>query len=113
MGYAIICNARKGRNKGNKGIKFLALVDRDKSKNLWWVSDNPSLIIDFYKEETAIKTCKRLKLNKPRVVPYQHAVSIISRQGENLWEAEKESMHEAAMYSVEEGWDGHKDSDSA
>lgn len=101
MGYAIICKARKGKKLG---VRFLALVDRDKTKQMWWISDNPSLIIQFHKEETAIRTCSRLKLNKPRVVSYQDAVSIISRQSDTICDTLNETMHEAAMDSIEEGW---------
>ena len=96
--FAIICDARAGQDKG---IEVLALVDRKKSKNIWWTSDDASIILGYVKESAAISACNNINFNSPRVVPLKVAVQFIKEQ-------ESEIMNNAALDDAEAGWDGHK-----
>lgn len=98
MGYAIICDARKG---SGLGINTLALVDRALTKSTWWTSDNPSLILNYQSKSAALYARKRLKMNQPMVVTFESAVKIIRDQMNEI-------THQEAMASTEDGWDGHK-----
>lgn len=100
--YAIICDARMG---DSLGINTLALVDRKKSKKLWWTSDNVTLILGYKKRDAAVWASKRLKRNNARVVDYNAAMQIIASQ--NL-EINHTLDHQAGMAAMEDGWDGHK-----
>jgi hypothetical protein len=103
--YAIICDARKGENLG---ISHLALVDRTKRKDLWWVSDNPSSVMDFKKYDVAKRQLKRLKYNNARIVHVEKAKEILESQSRSISEVEEERLMEEAMDSAEMGWDAHK-----
>lgn len=99
MGYAIVCDARKGESLG---IGTLALVDRAKTKKLWWTSDDPFLILHYQKMDAALFAAKRLTRNNAHVVSYSDAVNAIAEQA-------KEISHQEAMMDSEMGWDAHKD----
>ena len=96
MTYAIICDARKGFSKG---IEYLALVDRAKTKSLWRTSDDASIVMQFRKKEAAEFSLKRLKMNNPKVVIYKEAVDIVNQQEEATSDIE---------CAEELGWDAHK-----
>jgi hypothetical protein len=98
VGYAIICDSRKG---GGIGIDTLALVDRKLTKSTWWTSDDTGKILNYRKLSAADFACKRLRKNHARVVDYKDACRIISEQANEI-------IHHEAMSSIEEGWDGHK-----
>lgn len=98
MSFAIIQNARVGKRLG---IAFLGLVDRAKTKRLWWTSDDPSLLMRFDHKGAAVNAAKRLRRNNAQAVPYSHAVRVLREQSANI-------DHEIAMDAMEEGWDGHK-----
>lgn len=100
MGYAIICNARKGHNLG---VDVLGLVDRSKSKRLWWTSDAPNLLLIYQKRDAADFAAKRLRKNKPRVVPADEARRLLTSQSRNICRAEIEADHAAAMAEAEAG----------
>lgn len=106
MSYAIICNARKG---ASLGVGVLGLVDRSKSKSLWWTSDAPNLLLIYQKRDAADFAAKRLRQNRPRVVAADEARRLLSSQSRNICRAENEADHAAAMADAEAGWDGHKD----
>ncbi|MFZ3584428.1 hypothetical protein ACOI1H_20025 [Loktanella sp. DJP18] len=55
--FAIICKARKG---AEQGVHKLALVDRTKSRTLWWTDKNPSIIEQFASEAAAQDRCLAL-----------------------------------------------------
>jgi len=98
MGYAIVCDARK---RYDLGIEVLALVDRAKTKKTWWTSDNANLILHYRKESAAQFTCRRLRKNNARVVPYGEAIGMIEEQAQDIERAEN-------MDTDEQGWDAHK-----
>ncbi len=98
MSYAIICDARKGESLG---IEVLALVDRSKSKRLWWTSDDAGIAIQYIKLDAARFACKRLRRNNARVVPFADAKRMLHGQSNEI-------MHNEAMSDTEAGWDGHK-----
>jgi len=105
MSYAIICDARKG---GKLGVDTLALVDRSKSRRLWWTSDNPRIAISYRSRDAAEFAAGRLRRNRARVVPFDQAVRILNQQAEGVRDAEREFEHQSALAACEEGWDGHK-----
>lgn len=96
--FAIICKARKGQKKG---IRYLALVDRRKTKKTWWTSDSEWLIMRFKDIKAAKKARSRLSLNNPEIVSYRFAVSTIQEQ-------ENDILHYEALAESELGWDAHK-----
>ena len=95
MGYAIICKARKGRELG---IEYLALVDRNKTRHIWWTSDNPELIMKFNKESVARVQASKLARNEPEVIAYTQACRYITEQETEL------THHE----EPDQSWDAHK-----
>lgn len=102
-GYTIICNARTG-----KGINTLALVDRKKTKRLWWTSDDVCLAICYESYRAARFACSRLRYNHPRVVPFKEAAATLRRQAEDRMAMERQWEHEEGCAAMEAGWDGHK-----
>lgn len=102
--YCIVCNARKGKTMG---VRILGLVDRAKTKQLWWTSDNPSLLIKYKCREAAVYAASRLKFNKALVVSADYAVQHLNAQSKLIAEAEQERDHLAAM--DDPSWDAHKD----
>jgi hypothetical protein len=103
--HAIICDARKGENLG---IDTLALVDRGKTREFWWTSDRPELILGYRKESAAKFALSRLKLNNPRIVPLEEAERIIGGQRRAIHAYENDRLHNEAAIEMEQGWDGHK-----
>lgn len=103
MSYAIICDARAG-----KGISILALVDRGKSKRLWWTSDDDAIAICYRDKCAADFACRRLKRNRPRVVAFKEAAATLRRQADDRMAMERQWEHEAGMEAMEAGWGGHK-----
>lgn len=97
--YSILCESQQGF--------VLGLVDRGKTKRLWWTSDEPALLLRYESREAADFVCRRLKHNGPRVVTSRYAEECLSGQRQCIADA-KEKDHEAAMDAVEWGWDGHK-----
>ena len=77
--YCILCDARKGQTLG---IHTLALVDRAKTKELWWTSDNINILLAYSNKEAAKKTCSKFKNNGARVVSMRQAIEVITRQAE-------------------------------
>ena len=82
-GYAVICDARHGEAYA---VKYLALVDRTKERNLWWTSDDPTIVLKYVRHHAAAYAVKRLKHNNPRIVSYEEAVSIIQQQQQSILE---------------------------
>ncbi|WP_116082050.1 hypothetical protein [Tropicimonas sp. IMCC34011] len=103
--YAIICNARKG---ASMGISTLALVDRAKSKSLWWTDHNSELAMKYRKRSAAEFAASRLKQNNARVVSSAFAHAILSRQFRAIVTAEREADDAKCMDAAEAGWDAHK-----
>lgn len=97
-GFAIICDARAGESLG---ISTLALVDREKSNRLWWTSDSPHLAICYREKTAADFACRRLRKNRPRVVPFEAAARILNEQSDDI-------MHREALNDIDMGWDAHK-----
>lgn len=97
-GFAIIRDADAGHSLG---IGVLMLVDRAKSKQQWWTSDESHLGICYRSESAARFVAGRLRHGRPRVIDFDQAASAIRRQANEL-------MHEQAMSDAEGGWDGHK-----
>ena len=98
MRYSIICDAQTGELFG---IEKLALVDRDKSRDIWWTSDNPDLILSYRKKSSAEFACRRLHYNNPTVVSFKEAQEIIKEQREYIKDQEY-------LDNSELGWDAHK-----
>ena len=96
--YSIICEARKGHDLG---ISHIALVDRSKTKDTWWTSDNSHLIMCFKKRSAAEFSLRKIKRNNPKIVSFDEAKDIIDEQRDII------DMDEAMAMS-EQGWDGHK-----
>lgn len=105
MPYAIICKARKGHNLG---VSILGLVDRAKSKRLWWTSDDPCLLICYRKHSAAQFAAGRLRMNAARVVPLDEATRLLASQAKHIRYAMSEIDHQDALMASEDGWDGHK-----
>ena len=99
MGFAIICDARKG---GSLGITTLALVDRSKTKRLWWTTDDSNIILNYRKKSAAEFAVSRLRRNNARIVSFNEAVSIIQDQESTI------EYHDI-MSGCELGWDAHKE----
>lgn len=100
MSYAILCNARSGRDLG---IKVLALVDRRKSRKHWWTSDSIDLMLTFPTETAANKVLRNFKHNNARVVSYRNAAMAITGQRESI-DATENNPH----VNMDRGWDTHK-----
>ena len=98
MRYSIICDAQTGESFG---IEKLALVDRDKSRDIWWTSDNPDLILSYRKKSSAEFACRRLNYNNPTVVSLKEAQEIIETQ-------RKDIEYQECMNETEQGWESHK-----
>ncbi|KKK52914.1 hypothetical protein LCGC14_3100120 [marine sediment metagenome] len=98
MNYAIICDARQG---WKHGINVLALVNRGKTKKLWWTSDDTGIIMKFIKKSAADLSCKKLFMNNCRVVDYRTAYNRISKQDNDITDS-------FATADMELGWDSHK-----
>lgn len=81
MGFAIITDARRGRDLG---IEILALIDRKKTTEFYWTGDKASKIMHYRTEEAALDRCAKLKKGNPRVVPFKHAKWTIRTQSEKL-----------------------------
>lgn len=81
--YAVICDARHGESYA---VHKLALVDRTKERNLWWTSDDPTIVLKYVKHHAAAYAIKRLKFNNPRIVTYEEAIQIISDQQQAILE---------------------------
>lgn len=97
-GYAIVCDARAG---ASLGVSSLALVDRSKAKHLWWTSDDPTIALRYDSEAAAQFAMRRLRHNRPRVVPFAKAAAMLQRQAASI-------DHEASLAESEMGWDAHK-----
>jgi hypothetical protein len=82
-GFSIICDARHGEAYA---VEVLALVDRTKEKEIWWTSDDPTIILKYNSYRTVQQTIRRLKFNNPRIVTYEEAVSIIQKQQQRILE---------------------------
>jgi hypothetical protein len=89
MSYAIISDSRKGQELG---IEILALVDRRKTKKLWWISDDSRLIMNFKTKVSAQLACSRLKRNNARIVSYKNACKYIDRQEDSICHYEAEEF---------------------
>jgi len=76
-GYGIICRAKTG-----KGITRLALVDRTKTRRLWWTSDDPAIALCYERKNAAEFACGRLKKNSPRVVTFDEACQMLRYQAD-------------------------------
>ena len=100
MSYAIICNARKGRELG---ITTLAYVDRSMTVKRWWTSDNKHIVMRFFKKAAAESHCGKLLKNNARIEDYDEAVKQISLQKFVINNCN--TRHDEGP----EGWDGHKD----
>ena len=107
--FGVICDARKGRDLG---VNYLALVDRGRSKALWWTSDNARIAISYSSREAAEFAASRLKMNRARVVPFHEVRRLLSAQASltQSWaeECERRKDHQEAMNATELGWDAHK-----
>lgn len=105
--YSILCESQQG---SELGVSVLGLVDRRKTKRLWWTSDDPALLLRYESREAAEYACKRLQHNTPRVVTSRYAEECLSGQRQCIADAKEHETqeHQAAMDAVEWGWDGHK-----
>lgn len=108
--YAIICDARSGKNQG---VRLLALVDRKKTRRFWWTSDNAKLILEISDRAEAEAKAADLKQNNARVVSYADAKRQIKSQKRKILEIKEDQArnrdHQNCMDAVELGWDAHKD----
>ncbi|KSF20025.1 hypothetical protein AO935_15455 [Pseudomonas aeruginosa] len=100
MGFAIICDARAGEGLG---IDTLALVDRRKTRSLWWTSDDWSIAINYQKRDAAEFAAKRLKKNRARVVPFEQALRTLQAQARAIREAGDDDWD----HPFESGFGGH------
>lgn len=87
--YAIICDAKNGNSKG---FVILALSDKAKAvcdrnnKMIWWIADNPDVIMRYRKSDIAEQHCNKFKYNNPRVVFFDDAYAMIEAQRKGLQE---------------------------
>ena len=103
--YGIICNARKGKGLG---VGVLALVDRSRSKRLWWTSDNANIAICYRSRSAADFAARRLKKNAVRVVEFRDVQRLLADQARNISEVEREREHQSILNEMDQGWDAHK-----
>jgi hypothetical protein len=85
-GWSIVCDAQRGRYLG---IRILALVDRRKYDQRWWVSDQPDAVCVWHDREDAARVCERFTRNNARVVRSADAVSVIAEQRDRIRELEE------------------------
>lgn len=104
--FAILCDAREGRDQG---IRVLALVDRSKERRLWWTSDNPGIVRSYDTRPEAEAACNKLGRNNPRVVSFEEMRSTLRDQARRISEAEEEREDQKILAETEMGWDAHKD----
>ena len=106
--YAIICNARNKKGIENYNIQKLALVDRRKTKSLFWTSDDSTLIMKFNTLNGAKIALSKLKYNSPKIVEFSEAARIINNNSYS-YEAKRNEMESYVSYYGDElGWDAHK-----
>jgi hypothetical protein len=107
--YAIICKARSGKDKG---VRILALVDRKKTRRLWWTSDNIAHIQTFDTLHEAETRAGRLTQNSVRVLPYEKVCNKIRAQNQRILAAQESRDRiqddRDCLDAVELGWDAHK-----
>ncbi len=101
--FGIICDARKG-----KGIRTLALVDRSRSKRLWWTSDNANIAMCYRKRDAADFAAARLKKNRARVVNFADVQDILTAQKHKRTILEVDWEHERDWVEGDRSWDAHK-----
>lgn len=106
--FGIICDARKG-----KGISTLALVDRARSKRLWWTSDDANIAICYESKSAAEFAAGRLKKNNARVVPFVRVQQTLNdqrsrRQDLEGWWIEDNVTRDRLNEGEGLGWDAHK-----
>lgn len=77
MAFAVVCDARKG---SAKGVHHLVLCDQKVCPGIFWTSDDQRRVMRFRNRTVAEATSKRFKFNETRVVGYEEALSILSRQ---------------------------------
>ena len=97
--FAVICNARRGRELG---IEVLALVDRKKSRSRWWTSDNPSIAICYPSRAAAQFAARRLRKNSPRVVSFEIASRQLTAQADKALRDDEDRLLD------DSSWDSHK-----
>jgi hypothetical protein len=100
--YAIIQKAKSE----HPIIQTLALVDRSMTKQFWWTSDCPSLVMGFVKKSAAEYSAK--KLRGVKVVPYETAQKIVRTQRKMCSRMKEEQENGFSVHG--EGWDDHKHS---
>jgi len=101
--FGIVCNARKGHGLG---IRYLALVDRKRSKRLWWTSDNANIALCYRKRNAAEFAASRLNKNSARVVSFTHVQKILREQAESIAGVENDSQ--IFLHEDDPSWDAHK-----
>lgn len=82
-GWVVVRDADKGEELG---IGFLAMVDRSKTKDSWWTSDDQSIMMVFNNRGAAIKSANRLRFGNARVVSHDYAKNIIEEQANSISE---------------------------
>jgi len=87
-GWSIVCDAQRGRHLG---IRILALVDRRRYDQHWWVSDNPEAVCVWRDREDAQRVCERFTRNNARVVRAEDAFCVIEEQRDRIQEHEQEA----------------------
>ena len=66
------------------GVTTLVLCDQKISPGVYWTSDSPRKVMRFRNKLVAQETCKRYRHNNCRVVSYEEAIGIVSRQYEYI-----------------------------
>ena len=68
------------------------MVDRNLTKDQWWTSDDPTIIMEFYKKRVTEKTLKKLKHNNPKIVSSEKAREIVRKQKKNIKDTELQKI---------------------
>ena len=79
--YAILVNADDGHLMG---IESLAMANRKKRQDHWWLSDSPEDIMCFKSFRVAKRQLMRLKHKNPRIVDFNFAKEKIKEQRESI-----------------------------
>lgn len=102
VGYAIICNARRGRWLG---IEYIALA-KSRGGDGWWSTTDQNSVLLIPTLEEAQRRLESIRLNDPRIIPYERACKIMRDQAASVDRERIRRENEAAM--DDPSWDAHK-----
>lgn len=79
--WCIVSDARSG---AGLGIRSVVLVDRTKEQNMWWTSDDDTVVMVYRELEAAERSLQRFKHNNPRLMHAPTARRMLRSQREAM-----------------------------